>query len=185
MSEETVFLKWWRAVESKFSCPQSFSLFLSCLVLSALELHHSHPDSWSQPHWVISCFLWHRDSLDTYWILTQAQAFRAQKKCTTRSIQAIKRHLSPRQKGPRPLGSCWTDVIFYFMQNSVTESGNFGVILYVHSDVQHPTFLKVRWTEHWRGFSHSFNPVPQHCTLFSWPHTDAIQYALWFFSFII
>jgi len=83
------------------------------------------------------------------------------------------------------------------MQNSEIESGNSGIILYVHSDVQHPTFLKVKWTEHWRRFSHSqsgnstlYFPVMTthrcyticivifflyHLVLFSHPHTLSFQ----------
>lgn len=41
MSEKAVFLKQGRAAENKFSHPQSFSLFISYVELSTLELHHS------------------------------------------------------------------------------------------------------------------------------------------------
>lgn len=72
----------------------------------------------------------------------------------TKSIQVIKRHLSPGQKGPRSPGSCWTDVMFYFMQNLVIASVNSGIFCnFVHSsDVQHQTSMKVRWAERWRFF---------------------------------
>ena len=129
MGEEMVFLKQGRAAENKRSQPRSFSLFISCLVLCTLKLHHSHPYSWSQPHWVILCFLWHRDSLDTHWILTQTQALHAWKTELEKVYRLRKGIWALDEKAPRPPGSCWTDAMFYFMQNSVIESrviwGNF------------------------------------------------------------
>jgi len=79
MVEATVFLKQGRPAENKFNQSQSFSLFISCLVLHTLELHHSHPHSWSQPHWVILCSVWHRDSSETHWVLIQPWASHAWK----------------------------------------------------------------------------------------------------------
>lgn len=109
------------------------------------------------------------------------------KNWATKCIQVIKRHLSPGQKGPRSPGSSWTDGMFYFVQNLVIALGNSGLFCdFVNSQwCAASNFHKsqVDWTL--KDFFPSFNPVPQHCTLWSWPHTDAIQYPLWFFSFIM
>lgn len=157
MGEKTAFVKQGRAEENKFSWPQCFSQ----IYLTSTAQHLWTP---SFPPLQLA------PNMPGYFVLFGPMR---QTRCTldintSTCIMHVKSSVTENYIGcGQTVQGLWDPAEQMWCSSCRTQWLNQGSVwyffLYTHGDIQHPVFLKVRWTEHWREFSHFFNPVPQHC----------------------